>query len=138
MFIKIAGTPPASRSLRDEGNGGFERSRAAAQAKLDAIVEEARAKQGSVRLVEKLYEIKTGETIQSVLLANLPEDWAKIPRKRQPNARYASQCQSTLKRFALFTHQANVQATEIAHVTLLRRSHTLPPSAAETYCPLIG
>ena len=117
LFIKIAGTPPASRSLRDEGNGAFERSRAAAQAKLDGIVEEARTKQGSARLVEKLYEIKTGEIIRSVLLANLPEEWAKIARRRKPNARYASQCQSTLKRFAGLVQQANVKATEIAHVT---------------------
>jgi integrase len=117
LFIKIAGTPPASRSLRDEGNGAFERSRAAAQAKLDGIVEEARTRQGSARLVEKLYEIKTGETIRSVLLSNLPEEWARIARKRKPNARYASQCQSTLKRFAEFVHQANVKAVEIAHVT---------------------
>ncbi len=117
LFIKIAGTPPASRSLRDEGNGAFERSRAAAQAKLDGIVEEARTKQGSVRLVEKLYEIKTGETIRSVLLANLPEEWAKIARRRKPNARYASQCQSTLKRFAEFVHRENVKIVEIAHVT---------------------
>ncbi len=117
LFIKIAGTPPASRSLRDEGDGAFERSRATAQAKLDGIVEEARTKQGSVRLVEKLYEIKTGEAIRSILLANLPEEWAKIARKRKPNARYASQCQSTLKRFAEFVHQENVKTVEIAHVT---------------------
>jgi integrase len=117
LFIKIAGTPPASRSLRDEGNGAFERSRAAAQAKLDGIVEEARTKQGSVRLVEKLYEIKTGEAIRSVLLANLPEEWAKIARKRKPNGRYASQCQSILKRFAEFVHRENVKAVEIAQVT---------------------
>jgi integrase len=67
--------------------------------------------------VEKLYEIKTGETIRSVLLSNLPEEWAKIARKRKPNARYASQCQSTLKRFAEFVHQENVKKVEIAHVT---------------------
>jgi integrase len=67
--------------------------------------------------VEKLYEIKTGETIRSVLLSNLPEEWAKIARKRKPNARYASQCQSTLKRFAEFVHQENVKTVEIAHVT---------------------
>jgi integrase len=117
LFTKIAGIPPASRSLRDEGNGAFERSRAAAQAKLDGIVEEARTKQGSARLVEKLYEIKTGEAIRSVLLTNLPEEWSEIPRKRKPNARYASQCQSTLKRFAEFVHRENVKTVEITHVT---------------------
>src|SRR5271154_7074767 len=84
LFIKIAGTPPISRSLRDEGNGAFERSRATAQAKLDGIVEEARTKQGSARLVEKLYEIKTGEVIKSVKLTALPAEWEKIARRRQP------------------------------------------------------
>jgi integrase len=117
LFIKIAGTPPASHSLRDEGNGAFERSRASAQAKLDAIVEETRTKQGSARLVEKLYEIKTGETVRSVLLSNLPEEWVKIARKRKPDDRYASQCKSTLKRFAEFVHQENVKTVEIAQVT---------------------
>jgi integrase len=117
LFIKIAGTPPASHSLRDEGNGAFERSRATAQAKLDAIVEEARTKQGSARLVEKLYEIKTGEIIRSVLLSNLPEEWGKIARKRKPNDRYASQCKSTLKRFAGYVHQENVKIVEIAQIT---------------------
>ena len=117
LFIKIAGTPPASHSLRDEGNGAFERSRAAAQAKLDGIVEEARTKQGSARLVEKLYEIKTGEVIKSVKLAALSAEWEKIARRRQPNVRYAAQCKSTLTRFAEFVCQENPKAEELAQVT---------------------
>jgi len=117
LFIKIAGTPPASRSLREEGNGAFERSRAAAQAKLDGIVEEARTKQGSTRLMEKLYEIKTGEAIKSVKLEALAEGWAKIRRKHKPNARYASQCQSTLNRFVTFVREHNPKVVEVAQIT---------------------
>lgn len=117
LFIKIAGTPPVSRSLRDEGDGAFERSRAAAQAKLDGIVEEARTRQGSARLMEKLYEIKTGEVIKSVKLAALPAEWEKIARRRQPNVRYAAQCKSTLTRFAEFVCQENPKAEELAQVT---------------------
>jgi integrase len=117
LGVKITGTPPESRSIREEGDTAFERSRAAAQAKLDSIVEEARTTQGSARLVEKLYEIKTGEAIKSVKLERLPEEWAKIARRREPNTRYASQCQSTLKRFAEFVRQENPMAEEIAQVT---------------------
>jgi len=117
LNVRVAGTPPASRSLRDEGDTAFERSRATAQAKLDGIVEDARSKQGSERLVEKLYEIKTGETVKSVRLTKLSEEWLKIPRKRKPDDRYASQCQSTLKRFAEFVQKLNPKADEIAHVT---------------------
>jgi integrase len=95
----------------------FERSRTAAQSKLESVTEEARTKRDSARLVERLYEIKTGEAIRSVLLVNLPEEWAKIERKREPDPRYAAQCQSTLKRFAVFVNQENKKAEEIAHVT---------------------
>jgi integrase len=117
LGVKIAGTPPASMSLMDEGDAAFERSRAAAQAKLDSIVEEARSKRNAAGLVEKLYEIKTGEAIKSVKLAELADEWAKIERKREPNERYASQCQSTLRRFVEFVRQENPKADEIAHVT---------------------
>ena len=117
LGVKVKGTPPASLSLKDEGDLNFERSRVAARAKLDSVIEEARTKQGSVRLVEKLYEIKTGEAIKTVSLENLFQEWAKIPRKRKLNERYSSQCQSTLKRFAEFVRSENVKATEIAHVT---------------------
>ncbi|MBU0678462.1 MAG: tyrosine-type recombinase/integrase [Verrucomicrobia bacterium] len=117
LGVKIGGHPPASLSLRDEGDTAFERSRATALAKLEGIVEEARQKRGSARLVEKLYELKTGEQIETVALADLPEEWAKIPRKRKPNPRYAKQCRSTLARFAAFVRHENPKALEIAHVT---------------------
>jgi integrase len=117
LGVKIAGTPPEKLSVREEGDKEFERSRATAQAKLDSIVEEVRTKQGSARLVEKLYEIKTGETIKSVKLGALADEWAKIARRREPNARYASQCQSTLKRFAVFVRQENPKVLEIAQIT---------------------
>ena len=67
--------------------------------------------------MEKLYEIKTGEAVKSVRLTNLSEEWLKIARKRKPDDRYASQCQSTLKRFAEFVQKLNPKAEEIAHVT---------------------
>jgi hypothetical protein len=113
----LARTPPTSYSLKDEGDGAFERSRAAAQAKLDSIVEETRSQRSSERLVEKLYEIKTGENIKSVKLADLSAEWAKIARKRTPDERYASQCQSRIKQFVAFVQGQNGKAEEIAHVT---------------------
>jgi integrase len=117
LGVKVKGTPPASLSLKDEGDMDFERSRTTARVKLDSVIEEARTKQGSVRLVEKLYEIKTGEAIKTVLLENLPHEWEKIPRKRKLDERYSSQCQSTLTRFVEFVRSENLKATEIAHVT---------------------
>jgi integrase len=117
LGVKVRGVPPASLSLKDLGDMDFERSRETARVKLESVIEEARTKQGSVRLVEKLYEIKVGEAIKTVLLDNLHLEWAKIPRKKKLDERYASQCQSTLKRFAQFVRDENVKATEVAHVT---------------------
>jgi integrase len=52
-----------------------------------------------------------------VALANLPDEWQKIPRRRKPNERYAAQCRSTLARFAVFVRAQNPKAEEISHVT---------------------
>ncbi len=117
LGVKITGTPPASLSLMHEGDTAFERSRATALAKLTGLVEEARTKRHSARLVEKLYELKTGERVRSVALANLPDEWQKIPRRRKPNERYTAQCRSTLARFAAFVRAHNPKAEEISHVT---------------------
>ena len=117
LDVKVAGHPPRSLSLRDEGDAAFERSRATAIAKLESIVEEARSQRSSERLVEKLYEIKTGEQIKSVKLAALPEEWAKIPRRKAPDERYAKQCKSRLTQFASFIRGENPKAEDIAHVT---------------------
>ena len=45
------------------------------------------------------------------------DEWAKIARRREPNARYAAQCQSTLNRFAAFVRQENPKVLEIAQIT---------------------
>lgn len=117
LDVKVAGTPPASLSLKDKGDTDFEVSRANAVSKLNSIVEEARSQRSSERLVEKLYELKTGEQIKSVQLSKLGEEWEKIPRRRKPDDRYASQCKSRLTKFADFVRSENSKAEEIAHVT---------------------
>ena len=117
LGVKIAGTPPASLSLKDKGDTEYEVSRMAALAKLEHFIEEARKKNHTEHLVEKLYEIKTGEAIQSVKLGTLADEWEKIERRRQPNVRYAAQCKSTLTRFAVFVRKENPKALEMAHVT---------------------
>jgi integrase len=104
-------------SLRDEGDKAFERSRATAQVKLAALVEEARSKRDSIRLVEKLYRLKTGEELITIALADLPDEWLRIPRKRKPNARYAAQCRSTLTRFVTFIRERFPQIADLSCVT---------------------
>ncbi len=117
LGVKIAGTPPASLSLKEEGDKAFERSRATAQAVLNQIVEEARGKKDSARLLEKIYEMKTGEVLESIELKSLSDEWVKIPRKRKPSERYTKQCKSTLDTFADYVVDHNKVAREISQVT---------------------
>ncbi|MEI6074449.1 MAG: site-specific integrase [Verrucomicrobiota bacterium] len=117
LAIKITGTPPASGSLLDEGDTKFQMSRAAAQMKLDSLVEEVRSNRSATHLVERMIEGKTNEAIKSVKLANLPDEWAKIARRRQVDDRYARQCRSTLKRFADHVAEQSPRTTEIAQVS---------------------
>lgn len=117
LNVKIAGNPPESQSLRDEGDKAFERSRAQANERLNQIIEEARRKHDSAHLVERIYEIKTGEQIKSIALDDLPNEWLEIPRRRKPNERYAAQSRSTLARFAAFVRAQNPKAEEISSVT---------------------
>ncbi len=117
LGVKIAGTPPSSLSLRDEGDKAFERSRGTAQAKLDHLVEEAKGKKDSAHLLEKLYQMKTGEALETIELKNLSDAWVKIPRKRKPSERYIKQCKATLNTFAQYVMQQNKVAREISQVT---------------------
>jgi integrase len=113
LQVKIAGTPPASRSLREQGDLAFELSRNKAQAELDKIVADSRLKSGAVRILEKIYEEKTGETIKSIKLADLADEWAKKNRRRPVNRRYADQCKSTLDRFVKFVQEKYPNANEL-------------------------
>lgn len=115
LGVKIAGNRPTS--LMDEGDGAFERSRAAAQAKLDAMIEEAVSKRGAARLIEKLYEMKTGVAVESIPLADMADRWAKVPRRRAPSAAYLNQCSSILTRFAAFVAEHNPNVRDMSRVT---------------------
>jgi len=117
LAVAIEGEPPPSRNLRDQGDPAFEASRRIAQAKLDSLIEQARSKRDAARVLQKIWEINTGEQLRMARLDKLHEEWAKIPRKRKPDDRYASQCVSTLRRFAAFIQRHNTGAVDLSHVT---------------------
>lgn len=117
LEVAVSGKPPKSLSLRDLGDSAFERSRALAQAKLDSLTGEAHDKRNAVRLVEKLYNIQTGEHIQSVPMARLPEEWTRIPRRRTIAKCYVAQSIGALNRFVGFIKKRWPQATDITHVS---------------------
>lgn len=113
----VRGTPPESGAVKDPGDDVFERSREAAAAKLEHLIEEARRPQDAAALVERIYEIKTGTTLKAVKLEDLAAEWLAIPRRRTPNARYAAQCQVVLRRFVAFVKAGWPRVTELPGVT---------------------
>jgi len=115
--VKVQGNAPASLSLKEKGDMDFECSRVAAQAKLDQIVEEARSKRGSAHLVERLYEMKTGEKVKSVRLSEVQEEWTRLPRKREPSKYYVRQSRAILGRFVEFVRARNPKCQELSEVT---------------------
>jgi len=135
LGVKWAGTPPESRSLRDTGDSLFERSRATALAKLDSIVQEARSKRNSTQLIEKLYEMKTGEKLDSVKLADIDSEWAKIPRNRPAKAQYAEECQAALRRFVRWVQEKSPKVVEIGQVTRTLAREYLDTESARGVTP---
>ncbi len=96
------GVKVPARSAASPTSPAFIASRAAAQTKLEAAIEEARSKQGAVRLIERIYEIKTGSPVDVVAIDALSSLWRELPRKRVASTQYLDTSCSTLDRFARF------------------------------------
>lgn len=109
LGIRVQGVIP--KTLREIGDSAFERSRAQAQAKLDSLIEEARTNKNTTHLLEKLYELKTGSSLEDIELTKLPEAWLQIPRSKRISSAHAKQCSKVLQRFMDFVgrHAANVR-----------------------------
>lgn len=114
LGIKIAGKRPGS--LTEEGDRRFEQSRARAQAEQDRLRNDANDKKHTEELLQTIHEIRTGDRVGLIALADLPDEWNKIPRKHKPNERYASQCCSTLARFVSFTQDHFPAVEELAQI----------------------
>lgn len=104
-------------SLRDQGDEAFEASRIRAHTKLEELIQEAQSKKSARTLVEKFYEMQTGDRIATVRVADMPKCWEKMPRRRPANARYMRQCTSTLTKFGTFMRDKYPAATNLIQVT---------------------
>jgi integrase len=101
----------------EEGERAFDKSRAKAQAALEAVIAKSRDKANAEELVQTIHRIRTGHRVGAIPLAELPDRWATIPRKRKPNARYAAQCRALLSRFAAYVTAQDAEAQAMDAVT---------------------
>ncbi len=115
LETEIKGRRPAR--LSDKGDREFENSRVDALAEFRSEVRKLQGDPIAERMVQRLAVIKTGREIEFAKMIDLPALWSKLPRRRKPGERYASQCQVTLKRFAEFVAQVQPSAKEFVTVT---------------------
>jgi integrase len=114
LNVRIEGRVP--RSLHEEGDAAFERSRARAQVALERLEAELRGKANAEELYQKILKIRTGSRMGSVLLENFVERWEKLPRKRKLADRYRLQCKSHMERLVKFLSVEFPSVREMADV----------------------
>ncbi|MDD5707927.1 MAG: tyrosine-type recombinase/integrase [Kiritimatiellae bacterium] len=115
LGVEIEGRPPVS--LRDDGDGAFERSRGKAKEKLEQLIADARGTKSAEALVQELHEIKYGAKIESFPVADLVKAWESMPKKRRTvNPRYAKDVKATVRRFIEFVTTKFPDAKDAAQV----------------------
>jgi integrase len=114
LKVPIAGKRPPKRTM--QGDDEFEQSRGRAQEAYDRLAREMTEDRTGERALQKLAEAKTGREVEFPKLADLADWWAKIPRRKAPDERYALQVRLRLKRFAEFVGKHQKGATEFIEV----------------------
>ena len=116
LKVRVMGTRP--KSLRDEGDAAFERSRGEAMSEHDKIKQDLENKKNVSELTKKLIEIKTGgKSIKSVPLDDMPKLWMEARRERGKAGKYAGECVVILNRFVNFIKLNYPKVTELLMIT---------------------
>ncbi len=100
LGVEIKGRVP--ETLRKRGDDVFELSRMKAQTKLDGLISGANSKKTAEHHLEELYEIKAGNSIQQVPLAEIEQRWSKLPQRKKRSALWEKNQCATLKKFGEF------------------------------------
>lgn len=115
LDVKIEGRVP--ESIRGEGDKAFEESKIKAQAALDALLRQAHTNKTAKALVEKFYEIETGEQIKVPYVRDLIKTLGKLPRRHEVAANYEAHRQDILGRFISFITATYSKASKLSQIT---------------------
>jgi integrase len=115
LDVEVAGERPAS--ARQPGDRRFENSRGAALLSLKRHIAEAHSRKTAVRHLEQLYEIKSGDTIGSIPLAEMSERWRKTAASSERSPRYVTIVQNLLARFVAFIADRHPKVTAMSQIT---------------------
>jgi integrase len=114
LGVPITGARPPKRTML--GDDEFERSRGRALEAYEIQRKKLVEDRTGEKTLQKLAEIKTGREVTFPKLADLPQLWSQIPRRKVPNVTYAGQCQIKLARFVTFVAAHQPGATEFLQV----------------------
>jgi integrase len=115
LDVEIAGRVP--ESIRDEGDKAFETSRIKAQAALDALIRQAHSTKTAKALVEKFYEIETGDRLKVPPVLDLVKVLGKLPRRHEVKEQYEAHRQKVLGRFVSFITANYPKAAKLSQIT---------------------
>ena len=115
LGIEVRGKRPPS--ARRSGDTAFEVSRGLARQKLRQIVVEARGKKAAIQHLEQIYEIKAGEEVGSVALADMADHWAGAGAREDRDPKYVGVVRGLLRRFTEYIAAHHPRVTTMAQVT---------------------
>lgn len=115
LTVPIKGRVPSGPG--DDGDAVFRESKASAQVEHDRVLHDIRGEPGAEKAIQQLVQMKLGSKIDFPRLDALCEHWEHIPRRQQPNPRYAQQCRSALKDFAAFIKGEKADIVHFIQVT---------------------
>ena len=114
LGVPITGKRPPKRTML--GDDEFERSRGRAMTAYEEQRKKLLEDRNGEKALQKIAELKTGRAVTFPKLAELADWWAKIPRRKAPDERYALQCRLRLTHFADFVAEHQPGATEFIEV----------------------
>ena len=115
LGIEVKGSLP--KKPQKYGDTSFECSRTLASAKLKELMEQAQNRKTAAHHLQELYEIKGGEEIAQVPLADMEEHWLLIPEKRKRSAQQVRNQKANIRQFREFMERAYPQIEVMSQVT---------------------
>ena len=133
LDVEIAGRVPVK--LKKRGDDVFELSRMRAQTKLDGLISEAKSKKTAEHHLEELYEIKAGESLEQVPLAEIEQCWLNLPSRRKRTKLWEGNQCATLKKFRKFVEAHHPAVKMLAQITPRIAQEWLRTLDDEGYAP---
>ena len=115
LGIELKGRVPAT--LRKTGDTAFECSRTLADAKIKELIAHARSRKTAAHHLQELYEIKAGEELTQIPLAEMAERWNLLPTKKKRCALRTENQLTTIRQFQKFMTANFPQATTMSQIT---------------------